>query len=87
MFIDGVNLINKLEKYRKDNIVILGHDNVDLDSIISGYLLEKILTKEGFKASFIITDKEIAKESLEICKQYKFNPQKYQKIRGDGLRA
>lgn len=84
MIIDGVNLINKLEKYRNDKIVILGHDNVDLDSIISGYLLEKVLVKEGFDVSFVIRDKEITKESLDICKQYKFNPTKYQrKIEGN----
>lgn len=79
MLIDGINLINKLEKYRDNNIIILGHDNVDLDSIVSGYLLEKILVSEGYKASFVILDKEISNESLEICKQYKFDPTKYQR--------
>ena len=41
--------------------IILGHVNVDVDSIVSGYLLEKIMTKKGYKASFVIPDEEVAK--------------------------
>ena len=39
--------------------IILGHENPDVDSIISGYLLEKLMLSKGFKAEFIIPDKKI----------------------------
>lgn len=50
--------------------IILGHVNVDVDSIVSGYLLEKIMTKKGYKASFVIPDEEVAKESENLCSKY-----------------
>ena len=50
--------------------IILGHVNVDVDSIVSGYLLEKIMTKKGYKASFVIPDEEVAKESEDLCSKY-----------------
>lgn len=79
MIIEGVNLIDKLSKYKNDKIVILGHDCVDVDSIISGYLLEKILVSEGYNASFCILDKEITKESLDLCKEYGFDANVYRR--------
>lgn len=50
--------------------IILGHANVDVDSIVSGYLLEKIMTKMGYKASFVIPDEEVSKESEDLCSKY-----------------
>ena len=50
--------------------VILGHENPDVDSLISGYLLEKIMKKMGYDVSFCITDKSIASDSEKICNKY-----------------
>lgn len=79
MIIDGINIIDKLEKYKKDKIIILGHEYCDVDSIVSGYLLEKVLINEGYDALFCITDKVISEESTSICNKYSFNPYKYQR--------
>lgn len=79
MVIDGINFAESLRKYSKDKIVILGHDILDVDSIISGYLLEKILIQEGYDASFCILDWEISKSSLEICRNHGFDPTVYQR--------
>ena len=59
MIIDGVNIIEKLDKYKKNNIIVAGHDYSDVDSIVSGYLLSKILNNNGYKTSYILTDKII----------------------------
>ena len=84
MVINGINLIEQLSKYKDDKIVILGHDCVDVDSIVSGYLLEKVLISEGYNACFCILDKEITKESLDICSSYGFDANIYKrKINGN----
>jgi len=62
-----------------DNYIILGHENPDVDSIISGYILEKIMIKKGYNASFIIPDKKIEDDSLNICLENGFDPRKFQK--------
>ena len=79
MILDGINIIDKLSKYKSESIIILGHDNVDVDSIISGYLLEKSLRGQGYNASFCIKDKKISQESLDICKEYGFDACIYQR--------
>lgn len=63
-----------MEKY-----IILGHENPDVDSIISGHLYENYLTRKGINAEFIIPDKEINKESLDICMKHGLDPRKYLK--------
>jgi len=62
-----------------DKIIILGHENPDVDSIVSGYLLEKIMRKKGYNVEFVIPDKKIDKDSLRICKKYNLDPVKYKK--------
>lgn len=62
-----------------NKIVILGHENPDVDSIVSGYLLEKILKKKGYNAEFIVPDKSLDKDTLEICRKYDLEPTIYQK--------
>ena len=57
--------------------IILGHENPDVDSIISGYLLEKLMLSKGFKAEFIIPDKKIDLESLTICSNFGLNIKEY----------
>ncbi|MBO5096005.1 MAG: DHH family phosphoesterase [Bacilli bacterium] len=62
-----------------EKIIILGHENLDVDSIVSGYLLEKILLKRGYNAEFIIPDKFIEEETLSICLRNGLNPNKFVK--------
>lgn len=83
MIIDKVNIVEKLAKYRNNKLIILGHEYSDVDSIISGYLLEKCLFNEGFDATFCITDKVISKETQDILNEYGFNACKYQKSFND----
>lgn len=59
--------------------IILGHENPDLDSIVSGFLLEKLLKQKGYQAEFIIPDKVISQENITLCKQINIDPTKYQK--------
>ena len=62
-----------------NKIIILGHENPDVDSIVSGYLLEKILKNKGYDARFIIPDNEIQQESLDICRKNGLDPIMFQK--------
>lgn len=57
--------------------IILGHENPDVDSLVSGYLLEKVMKKKGYEVSFCIPDKVIASDSQRICSKYKLNLKKY----------
>ena len=50
--------------------IILGHDNIDVDSIVSGYLLEKIMKKKGYNAIFVIPDEDVSGESEDLCIKY-----------------
>lgn len=59
--------------------VILGHENPDFDSIVSGFLLQKLLKKQGHDVEFIIPDKKIAKKSTNLCIQVGIDPTIYQK--------
>lgn len=64
----------------QDKIIILGHINPDLDSIISGILLEYYLNNyTNYQSEFIIPDKEIEKETKEICEKFKINYKTHQK--------
>lgn len=60
-----------------DKIIILGHENPDVDSIVSGYLLEKILKKKGYNVEFVIPDMVIADETRDICRRYGLEPSKF----------
>ena len=57
--------------------IILGHENPDVDSLVSGYLLETVMKKKGYDVSFCIPDKVIASDSERICTKYKMNLSKY----------
>ena len=59
--------------------IILGHENPDLDSIVSGYLLQKLLKKQGYDIEFIIPDKNISKKNLYLCAQVGIDPTLFQK--------
>ena len=60
-------------------IIILGHENPDVDSIVSGYILEKILLKKGYDVEFIIPDENIEEETLSICLRNNINPKQFMK--------
>lgn len=62
-----------------EKLIILGHENPDVDSIVSGYILEKILIKKGYFAEFIIPDKSINKDTLDICNRNGLNPLNFMK--------
>lgn len=63
----------------KDKIIIIGHSNPDVDSIVSGYLLEKLLRKKKINAEFIIPDLKIEQENIDICNKYGLDPTIFQK--------
>jgi len=77
MKLDGIDITDILWKYVKDKIVILGHDFSDVDSIISGVMLEYLLDFDGFNASFCILDKDISSETKEILSRYNFDATRY----------
>lgn len=58
--------------------IILGHENPDVDSIVSGVLLEHYLTRQGKSAKFIIPDSELDAESASICLAFGLDPREYQ---------
>lgn len=58
---------------------IIGHENPDVDSIVSGYLLENIYRKLGYDVTFVIPDKKIEQENLDICQKYGLLPNWYKK--------
>lgn len=64
---------------KSSKIIILGHENPDVDSIVSGYLLEKILNIKGYNAEFVIPDEMIDQNTLDICLRNGLNPVKYQR--------
>ena len=76
MILDGLDINHMLNCNQK--IIILGHNYPDVDSIVSGYLLERCLVKEGYDAKFYILDKEINKETSEILNKYNFDVSYYQ---------
>ena len=57
--------------------IILGHENPDVDSLVSGYILEKVMKKRGYDVSFCIPDKAIASDSEKICNKYNLYLGKY----------
>mgnify|MGYP003295729102 CR=1 FL=1 len=57
--------------------VILGHENPDVDSLVSGYILEKVMKKRGYDVSFCIPDESIAADSEKICNKYNLYVGKY----------
>ena len=50
-------------------IIILGHENPDEDSVISGFLLQNLLNRRklGVSFQFVIPDLIIEQEVIDIC--------------------
>lgn len=59
--------------------IILGHDNPDVDSVISGYLVEKILSSYGYNAKFVVPDKNVSFDVVDLCFKYGLDVKKFQK--------
>lgn len=62
-----------------DKYIILGHENPDNDSIVSGYLLESFMKRRGYDVEFIIPDEEISEENIMLANYCGIDPTKYQK--------
>ena len=62
-----------------DKYIILGHENPDNDSIVSGYLLEKLMKRLGYDAEFIIPDETISEENIMLANYCGLSPENYQK--------
>lgn len=63
--------------FKKENISIIGHDNPDIDSILSGILLEKLLVYLGVNANFTILDNYIDETIISILKKFNIDVSKY----------
>lgn len=59
-------------------VTILGHDNIDVDSCISGILLSKLFTFLGIKNKFIILDKKIDKDTYNCLLKLGYDLNKFQ---------
>ena len=63
-----------MEKY-----IILGHENPDIDSIISGVIYENYLRRKGHRVEFIIPDQALDEDTINLCLKYSLNPKLYQR--------
>ena len=66
------NLLEVLKKYSNKEIILLGHDNPDCDSIISAFLISKLLDFKGI-ANKIIIPTEIDEETKNLLSFFKDN--------------
>ena len=62
---------------RNERFTILGHDNIDVDSVISGILLEKMFKHLNYDVKFKILESNISKDTIKICKKVNINPMEY----------
>lgn len=55
----------------KEKITILGHQNPDIDSIVSGLLVEYFINNHtSYQGEFIIPDSNLDKTTISICQEY-----------------
>lgn len=59
------------------DLAIIGHDNADIDSIISGIMLNKLFNYMGIKSRFLITDDIIEHKISSILLRYNINVNNY----------
>ena len=59
--------------------IILGHENPDVDSIVSGYIYQNYLNRRNIDAEFVIPDEKIDEDTLEICRRFNLEPTDFQK--------
>lgn len=67
-----------MEKY-----VILGHKNIDVDSIVSGILLEKLIKNKYKRNCEFVIDEDVSLETSNICKKFSININKYMRKLND----
>lgn len=54
-----------------EKLIILGHINPDVDSIISGLLLEYYINNNtSYKAEFVIPDQKLDNDTISICNRF-----------------
>ena len=69
------------EVFQNKQITILGHDNIDVDSVISGILLSKLLDFLGIKNKFYILEEVKENDTYVIMKELlNIDIKEYQKI-------
>lgn len=62
-----------------DKIIILGHKNPDVDAVISGILMKKLLKYYNYDAEFVIPDPYLDFETYELLKKYNIDMKKYRR--------
>ncbi|MBQ2409065.1 MAG: DHH family phosphoesterase [Bacilli bacterium] len=62
-----------------DKITILGHKNPDVDAVISGILMKKLLNYYNYDAEFVIPDPYLDFETYELLKKYNIDMKKYRR--------
>ena len=62
-----------------EKIYVIGHKNPDVDSVISGILMQKLLEKNGYEAEFIIPDKYLDTETYNLLQKYDIDMNDYRK--------
>lgn len=69
---------NLIELKSYNNVVVLPHDNADVDSIISGVLMDRLNNFLGIKSRFCILDEKINKASAKLVLNYGIDVNEYQ---------
>lgn len=67
-----------MEKY-----IILGHNNIDVDSIVSGILLEKLIKTKYKKECEFVIDEDVSLETRKICNDFSIDIDKYRRDLND----
>jgi len=67
-----------MEKY-----IILGHSNIDVDSIVSGILLEKLIKNKYKKNCEFVIDEDVSLETRDICEKFSIDIDKYRRDLND----
>lgn len=62
-----------------NKITILGHKNPDVDAVISGILMKKILNYHNYEAEYVIPDPYLDFETYELLRKYNIDMQKYRR--------
>ena len=82
-------MLEKLKKVLKayEEVTILGHDNIDVDSVLSGILLSNLLEFLGVKNEFLILEKIKEDETYHIIKEmFDIDMKKYYSEKEDSNR-
>lgn len=62
---------------KNKDLAIIGHDNADIDSIVSGIMLNKLFRYVGISSRFIITDNIVESKITSILLKYNVNVSDY----------